>query len=141
MSEEGYKVQVSVKLGTNQAGMLNIRGDSTEEVDALLRGAEELLLPNLAGFESAAKAVGLIADAFPGTGPVQQGAPAYSQGPQQGYQQPAQQPAAAQNGGGQGCVHGAMIFRQGQGQNGNWAGWFCSADRNDPNKCKPRYQR
>lgn len=126
---DDYKVQVSVKLGTNQAGMLNIRGGSTEEVDALLRGAEELLLPNLAGFESAAKAVGLITDTFPGAGPVQQ--------PQQGYTQPAQQPPAASNGAGRGCNHGAMVWRTGDG----WAGWFCPAPRHDPTKCKPQYQR
>lgn len=134
MSEDGYKVQLSVKFGRD-GSMLNVRGNSTEEVDALLRGAEELLLPNLAGFEEQARAVNLIRDTFPGTTPVAQQA---TQGaPQQQYAQPAQQPAAATNGAGQGCVHGAMVWRTGDG----WAGWFCPARREDPTKCKPRYQR
>ncbi len=129
MSDD-YKVQVSLKVGQGGAGMVNIRGNSVVEVDGLLADTKDLLLPALAGFEEEAKAIGLIAATFPGTTGV-------PQAQQQGYAQPAQQPAAASNGGAQTCQHGAMIWRTGA----DWAGWFCPAQRTDPTKCKPRYQR
>lgn len=127
MSED-YKVQVSLKVGTNQAGMINLRGNTVGEVDSLLNDTKDLLLPMIAGFEEDAKAIGLIAAAFPGT----TGAPF-----PQSTQLPAVQPAAASNGAGRGCPHGAMVWRTGDG----WAGWFCPAQRTDPTKCKPQYQR
>lgn len=132
MSDD-YKVQISTKLGANQGAMLNVRGNSVGEVDAALREAEELLLASYAGFESAAEAVGLITRVFPGTtGVAQQQTASFNNGPQ-----PAQRPAQAGNGGAEACPHGAMVWKTGDG----WAGWFCPTRREDPTKCKPRYQR
>ena len=86
--DDGYKIQVSYKLGNNQAGMLNIRGQSVAEVDDSLNQVRELLLPGLTGLEEELRAVGLIAQAFPGTTNAQP----------QAHQPAAQPPAQAQNG-------------------------------------------
>lgn len=120
---ENYKVQVSYKVGTNMAGMINLRGDSVGEVDMLLGELRELLLPGLAGFEEEAKAIGLIASAFPATTGV--------------AQQPAQGAAQPTNGASPTCIHGARVHRSGA----DWQGWFCPAQKDDPSKCKPQYIR
>ncbi len=130
---DGYKVQISYKFGHNQAGMLNIRGNSVAEVDGYLSEARDLLLPALAGLDEEAKAIGVVVQAFPATtGVAQQPTASFNNGPQ-----PAQRPAQPGNGGAEVCVHGAMLWKTGDG----WAGWFCPARREDPTKCKPRYQR
>lgn len=123
---EDYKVQVSFKFGTNQQGMVNVRGSEVGEVDLLMSEAREVLLPSLAGLDEELKAAGLIQATFPGSTPMSQGGA-----------QPAQSNAAASNGGAPSCVHGPRVHRSGDG----WQGWFCPADRNDPNKCKPQYIR
>lgn len=122
MSDD-YKVQVSYKLGTNQAGMLNFRGNNVAEVDTLIGEARELLLPSVLGFEEDAKALGVIVTNFPQT--------------TGGSEERGQRNAQPGNGGAPACVHGARVYREGDG----WKGWFCPARREDPTKCKPQYDR
>ncbi len=128
--DDGYKIQVSYKLGNNQAGMLNIRGQSVAEVDESLSQVRELLLPGLTGLEEELKAVGLIQQAFNNQVTAANNA------------RPAQRPAQAGNGGintGEtpSCVHGPRVYKSGD----DWQGWFCPAQKNDPTKCKAQYIR
>ncbi len=123
--DDGYKIQVSYKLGNNQAGMLNIRGQSVAEVDESLSQVRELLLPGLTGLEEELKAVGLIQQSF--NGQVTNARP-----------QPAAAPAVpGQSGPAPTCVHGARVYKSGD----DWQGWFCPAQKNDPTKCKAQYIR
>ena len=125
MSDD-YKVQVSFKIGQHQGGMINVRGNTVAEVDQHIGEVRELLVPSVTGLEEELKAVGLIAAAFPGTTAVAQQAT-----------QPAQRPAQPGNGGAEVCQHGPMVWKTGA----DWQGWFCQARREDPTRCKARYQK
>ena len=127
-SSEDYKVQVSISLPPvaqyAKGDMVNFRGETPEEVEALLDAALE---GNF--FEKAAlaaktylTATGLLSDA-----------PA----------QPAQQNEAAQNAdnvtsinnSGHFCKHGKRVRRTGTNSRGPWVGYFCPTEKGDPDKC------
>lgn len=124
MSED-YKVQVSLKFGPNQAGMLNLRGNTAQEVGMLADEAVDLLVGKVAPLVEEASALVSVGAQFPDS---------------QVQVQPQQNNQPFSNNGGQMCKHGAMVYRSGNGNNGAWQGYFCPTQKGDPDKCKPRYQ-
>lgn len=129
MSED-YKLQVSMKFGPRQEGMLNIRGDSAEEVRELLGDAAEhlpgatgILLGELTKDDGMVAAAKAITEAFPGTTTVTTGGG------------PPQPPGNAS----QMCPHGARQYREDKANPPQWKAWFCRLEKNDPERCRPVY--
>lgn len=125
MSED-YKLQVSLKFGPRQEGMLNVRGNNFPEMDELLETAESLLSGKIGGLVEAVNAVDALRTQFPGTSAVDQ---------------PATPPNGSAGGGTQMCAHGAMIFKSGGTGDNTWKGWFCPTGKGAPDKCKPVWEK
>lgn len=144
---ENWKIQVSPRVGDT---LINVRAETAEELGRLL----EYLEQNATTIQSTIQALntqGAVAASFPGSqnvqGPAPQAPPQQQGWSQQGTQQ-YQQPAAPQAGGQQQppgppavCAHGPMRWKTGNGDNGPYQGWVCTAPRNDPNKCKNQWIR
>lgn len=125
---ENYKAQVSIKFGPNMSSMLNLRGDSIDELEVLVIGVQSALVDNIGPLAEAAAALTTIGGTFPGTAVVpQQPAPV---GIVAAAAAPGQGPAPT-------CQHGVRVYRSGA----DWQGWFCPAQREDPTKCKAQYIR
>lgn len=128
MSDD-YKLQASVKFGPGQIGMINLRADTPEEMRghaAAVVGLVGDLAVMTEALNTEFAAVSAVASAFPGTTVIQQ---------QQAPQAPANQ------GNGNVCPHGQMMWRESPDGGQSWKGYFCSLPKGDPAKCKPRYVR
>ena len=134
MSDE-FKVQWSVSLPPSaqyaKGDMLNLRGNSVEEVegifDEVLADASEFL-QKAADVATHLRAVAAVSDGLSPTA-----APA----------------AAGENTGGGGggsvaelrvCSHGKRTHRTGTSAKGAWSGWFCPQPKNATDKCDPIWE-
>lgn len=123
MSDDGYKIQASIKFGAAQIGMLNVRANDGDEFRVNLSeatGAVGDLAVLTEALNTEFAAVSTVAAAFPGSQVINNS----------GQSRPA-------GGGAEMCQHGAMVWKSGA----DWKGWFCPAQKNDPTKCKARYDR
>lgn len=123
MSDD-YKIQVSAKYGNAQEGMVNVRANTTAELDATINDLLDVV-PSLTLLSEQLTAMTTIQTAFP-----------------QAQQVPQGQPAQATYGGAQ-CAHGARVHRIGPADPATgrpqWEGDFCPLQKTDPNRCKPVY--
>lgn len=128
MSED-YKYQVSVKFGTYDQSMLNVRAESAVELNALLRGLNTDLAGTIVVAADTLRAIALEGQPpNPGVG---------AQPNPVGQAVPQQQP------GNPVCAHGQMVkVGPRTNQDGTtWTGYYCALGRDNPNRCKPQYDR
>lgn len=128
MSED-YKFQVSVKFGTYDQSMLNVRAESASELDVLLQAVNRM-----------AGTITVAADTLRATAledqPPNPGVGTQTNAVRQGVQQ-QQQPGHPV------CAHGQMV-KVGPRTNEDgttWTGYYCALGRDNPNRCKPQYDR
>lgn len=127
MSDE-FKVQWSVSLPPRaqyaKGDMLNVRGETAEEVESLF---DSIL--NSEFMDKATSVGSLIYQAFL----VAEGLNhKESEGSASGATVTQDdQPAA---GGGKFCEHGKKVWKEGNGAKGKWQGWFCPSN---VKTCKP----
>ena len=128
MSED-YKVQVSISLppvGQYAKGdMVNFRGESAEEVEALLDAALEGGFFEKAALASAKYLV--------------------ATGLQDRAAGPSEPPSAAPGDGAtvtqlRTCKHGKRTRREGDSSKGHWVGYFCPLQKGDPDQCKAEFE-
>lgn len=124
MSDD-YKCQVSIKFGPKMEAMLNLRANTTRELDDLARDASDHILASLAALVEDMTAISNVQQHFPQTQVVSQPEPFQQQQQTQTYTAPKQ------------CIHGPMQERSGA----DWRGWFCPLDKTHPQRCKPQYDR
>jgi hypothetical protein len=118
---DDYKLQASFKYGPGLTGMLNVRANDEEEFKDLLGAAADSAASLgivSSALEEEFKAAQIVANAFPGT---------------------TQVTGQAGAGGARVCPHGPMTYRQSPDGGKSWAGWFCSRQKTDPDRCKPIY--
>lgn len=120
MSDD-YKIQISLKFGPGQGGMLNIRANSKDELAGLLDDVENEISVKLGGLVESVAALAAVGAAFPGTQVV------------------GSTPAPA--GGAVTCNHGPMILRSGGRGSEAWEGYFCKQPKEAADRCKPVYPR
>lgn len=115
MSDD-YKIQVSPK--TPAGTLINIRGNTPEEVQALISGVHELVVL-ITSLEKAFEGVATVAPLSTGSTtnfPTQ---------PPVSNQVSPMAPVAS----GPTCAHGARIHKSGVKNGKPWAGWSCPAPR------------
>lgn len=114
---ESFGVQVSYKFGPQHQHMINIRGDSVQDL-AEKCGLVEQIVPSL-------KQLG---DLF-GPDQTEEGAIQEIQN-QMGGQVISQSTGKV-------CAHGPMVYKTGMGKNGSpWQAWMCQSPQGAP-KCSP----
>lgn len=137
MADNGdFKLQISYKLGPNYADMLNVRADDAYELDGLLIGVRDHLVPLVTEVGELLRAAGNVA-------PLTVPQPHVSLG----GQTPAMQasdipPTNAPSGQGtfpKSCPHGLMTFREGVSARGAWKGYFCPLPKGAPGQCKAEF--
>lgn len=129
---EDFKYQLSIKLGPNGQDMLNIRANDWNEFSQALDNAV---------FGSAKIAsVGDTVRAVPNV-PGQVVETTVAPPAQPHYQPPAAPAAPAEPQGDPNttCKHGNRVYRTGQSSKGQWAAWFCPAQKGDPTQCEPKW--
>lgn len=131
MSDDQFKVQWSVSLPPAaqyaKGDMLNIRGNSVEEVQAMF---DQILQMDSEFIESASNVANLLRAAQVVT---------------EGLSQPAAAEGGAEEGPpasstGRRCKHGIRTRREGNGSRGKWVGYFCPLKKGDPDQCKPEFE-
>lgn len=131
MSDE-FKVQWSVSLPPAaqyaKGDMLNVRGNSVAEVDAMF---DEILAPDSEFIDKASKVASFLRAGLVVVEGTATPAPA----------------AAAEATGTDGpadvvrvCPHGKRVKRTGSNSRGPWVGWFCPLPKGDANQCKPDWE-
>jgi len=132
---ENWSAQVSIK--TPAGTLINLRGERGEQVEAQLAWITGVA-PAIVAAEAAFAGVATVAQSFPGAQVVQQDGPSWSQ---QGSQQAAPQAAPAQPAG-KTCVHGPMVYREGNGAKGPWKAYFCPLPQaRKAEQCQPEFLR
>lgn len=126
MSNEDWKIQVSPK--TPAGTLVNIRGNTPEEVQALISGVHELVVL----ITSLERAFGGVAIADPLSTGATTGFPTQ---PPASNQVLATAPVAS----GPTCAHGARKFVQGKSAKGPWSAWMCPTVKDAPDKCPPAW--
>lgn len=131
MSDD-WNLQVSVKFGQTQAGMLNVRGENATELNAhIVSVTDGDILTNITNLESLlAAGVALVPVASPAAPAPNNVVPLPAQSPAQ----PEYQQTAAPT-----CPHGTRQFRQGVGAKGPWSAYFCPTPKNTPGQCQPEW--
>jgi hypothetical protein len=122
MSED-YKVQASYKFGAYDQYMLNLRGDSVSEVEALASALNLQVLTDLGASLKAVDAAAPVTAGVP-TAPAPTTAPA-----------PAAPPASGRQ-----CQHGPRTRYQGSSARGAYVAWFCSLPKGHPDQCKAEFE-
>lgn len=123
MSED-WKIQVSPKSPSGT--LINIRGNTPEEISALIGGIQELVVEVVA-LEKALGAVTTLAPLSTGT------TTAFPTAPPISVQAPPTAPASS----GPTCVHGARKYVTGKSARGPWQAWMCPTPKDSPDKCDP----
>lgn len=128
MSEE-FKVQWSISTPPAaqyaKGDMLNLRGDTVAEVEAMF----DVVLASEGAFLTKAQEVAALLRA---AGVVSEGMAAPADNTQGSKD--------SEVGGGGAtitrvCAHGKRVRRTGNGNRGEWAGWFCPLPKGDKNQC------
>lgn len=128
MSEE-WKIQISPK--TPSGTLINIRGNTPEEVQALLAGVHELAVL-IVGLEQAFGGVTAVA-------PLST-SPSISTPQNQGFSNagfPSTVPVAQAPSGSPTCIHGDRKYVTGKGAKGQWQAWMCPTPKDTVGKCDP----
>lgn len=139
MSEDTWKLQASYKFGQHGQNMLNVRGNSTQELEyhatQLLQTEATQTLGALGALLTAVETV----EAVP-TPVNAQGGP--------GYVSPMPTPVPVQHAPGHqqqaaptppNCPHGPRKYAKGVNAKGPWQAWFCALDRGTPGACDPQW--
>lgn len=132
MSDE-FKVQWSVSLPPAaqyaKGDMLNLRGNTVEDVDALF---DAVLAEDAAFLAKAAEVGALLRGAQVVNMPDEPAQPAVAAAPAaSGDGAPVAQLRV--------CSHGKRVRREGTGSKGKWAGWFCP-EKNRSNQCAVEWE-
>ena len=120
MSDD-FKVQVSYKFGEYDQHMINVRGDSATEVEALVAA---LNLQAVTDFGALLKAGQAATAVTTPTSEATTSAPAVAAPPASGRL----------------CAHGPRTRRNGTSARGAWVGWFCPLAKGHPDQCKPEFE-
>lgn len=139
-SPDNTKIQVNFRAGED---LINVYGTDQDDLEAGLAA--------LAGAHSTIVQVGALLRGGAAAAPVvQPAAPQWASQPAPGgavgaalaapptTPAPVQQAAPAAGNGHQ-CLHGARVFKSGNGAKGPWAAWFCSQPQNAADKCEPQW--
>jgi hypothetical protein len=136
VSDTEFKVQWSVSLPPAaqyaKGDMLNIRGNSVEEVSALFEGVldgDSEFLSKAAEVAAHLRTAAKVHDGL-NDGAEYQG----------GQQQQAQQSSPPASSTQRRCTHGIRTRREGDNNRGHWVGYFCPLQKGDPNQCKPEFE-
>ena len=135
---EEWKLQVSYK--TPAGDMINVRGNTADELSVLLEGVGDYST-QIAAVQKLV--VGAYTLAPLGTTPSTQGTmPSTSFAPNQGQGPSFTPPPSAVTPTGTAsptCVHGARIFRSGMSKTTGkpYAFWACPTPQGTPDQCKP----
>lgn len=114
---EDYKLQFSYKFGPGGNAMVNVRAQDAEELEKLLAGLVGKG-PDIAAASTSLGAVVNLSGAMPGSEVINS-------------------PAQTADSTTKTCQHGVMKFIS----RPDYAGHFCPANRDDPTRCKPVYDR
>ena len=132
MNNEDWKIQISPK--TPSGTLINIRGNTPEEVQELLGGVQELVVL-IVGLEQAIGGVTAVAPLSTGTSTTTQPAQDFSG---QGF--PSTPPVAtAPVAQGPTCAHGARVHKTGVGAKGPWSAWMCPTPKGTVGQCPPAW--
>lgn len=125
---ENWKIQVSTK--TPSGTLINVRGETPEEVQALISGVHELTVL-IVGLEQGFGAVATLAPLSIGsstvTPPSQPSSPTAF---------PSTPPVAQTPSGSPTCLHGPRTFRTGNKNGKQWSAWMCNTPKGTPDQCQ-----
>lgn len=125
--------RIQVNYRTADGALFNIYAQDQADL--------ETALAELAGAHASIVQVGALLHGGAAAAPVVQ--PAASQVPTTAYAPaqtaPAPQAAAPAAGNGHVCLHGARIFKSGNGAKGPWGAYFCPQPQNATDKCEPEW--
>lgn len=124
MTEE-WRIQISPK--TPSGALINIRGNTPEEISALIGGVQELAIEILA----LEKVLGGVVTLAPLSTGTTTGFP--TQPPASSPVLPASPPVAS----GPTCIHGARKYKTGNSAKGPWTAWMCPTPKDTPDQCPP----
>ena len=132
MTEKNYVLNVKTQLGT----IFTVRGDSADE-----------LIENISSVVSAGinDHVGALEELLLGAKPNAVAQVQASLGAtvieEKKFTPKAPPASSAPITGGKTCVHGNMVRRTGQGDKGEWRGFFCPTPKGTEGQCKPVFVR
>lgn len=111
----GYAFQASIKFGSRQEGMVNIRATSPEELEAWMNIAEQVAptLNDLSTVYNPPKTM------------------------EEGIQNLEAGGITGEVYDGKTCQHGPMVYKTGGYGAKAWTAWMCPAQQGDPSKCQP----
>ena len=128
MSNEDWRIQISPK--TPSGTLINVRGNTAEEVQALLSGVQELVVL-IVGLENALGAVHNLSPLLTGSSIAP---PTQAQSlPPASF--PVTQPISTQTG--PTCQHGARKYISGNKNGKPWAMYACPTQKGAPDQCPP----
>ena len=131
---DNFKVQVSYKFGGYDEHMINVRGDSATEVEALVKALDIQALTDFGATLKAGQAATAVTTP---TGAASAAAGAASGATGASAATPA---STAPGNGGRYCTHGPRTRRNGTSARGAWVGWFCPLAKGHPDQCKAEFE-
>jgi hypothetical protein len=135
---DDWNLQVSVKFGQTQAGMLNVRGENAVELNAhIVSISDGEILTNITTLESLLQAGSNL---VPVTSPAAPDPLPPALQPSAGLPQQRQQPQYQQTPAPT-CPHGTRQFKSGVGAKGPWAAYFCPQPKGTPGACAPEWTK
>ena len=135
MSDD-YNLQVSIK--TPAQTLINVRGDTSSEIEDGLRIIQDLagtIVATESMLAGAGAAAPLIHEGTPAAVPAPVAA---GGGAPPAYNPPAPADAAPPP---HSCPHGARVWKTGSSKNGPWGAWFCALPKGSPGVCDPDWDR
>lgn len=132
---ESWAVQASYKFGVGGQNMLNVRGESAEDLSQHLAAlADGDVVTSITHLGAVLEAGNNLTPVTSSAAPPPPAAPSnVAQFPQQPPAAPAVQAPT--------CPHGTRLFKRGVGAKGAWAAYFCPAPKGDPSACAPDWQK
>lgn len=125
---DNWKIQISPK--TPSGTLINIRGETPEEVQALLTGVHELIVL-VVGIEQAFAGVTTVAPLSTGLSTVTPSSQVYS-----GTAFPSTPPVAPAPSGSPTCIHGPRVYKTGSKNGKTWVAWMCNTPKGTPDQCQ-----
>ena len=126
MTEEAWRIQVSPK--TPSGTLINVRGNTAEEVQELLAGVQELVVL-IIGLEQSLGGVHTLAPlSTGGFTQTPSEVPSLNTGFPSTPPHPAVVPVTPATAGPT-CLHGQRLFKSGAKNGKSWSGWSCPAPR------------